>query len=121
MTIKYSLFSLFSFHEDITLNNGQAKVIQQRIMKNGVIYQIDGVLTIPTDLKDNTMVDVAQDLGCNILLDYLYRGWIYDYLRGDCTYAEHFFYHFRVLIVYQAALLTCEKHSICNNIPVTVL
>ena len=53
-------------------------------MKNGVIYQIDGVLTIPTDLKDNTMVDVAQDLGCNILLDYLYRGWIYDYLRGDC-------------------------------------
>ena len=90
-------------------------------MKNGVIYQIDGVLTIPTDLKDNTMVDVAQDLGCNILLDYLYRGWIYDYLRGDCMYAERFFYHFRVLIVYQAPLLTCEKDSICNNIPVTVL
>ena len=101
----------FLFCEDITINDGQAKVIEQRIMKNGVIYQIDRVLTIPTDLKDNTMVDVAQDLGCNILLDYLYRGWVYDYLRGDCTYAEHFFYHVRVLIVYQAALLTCEKRS----------
>ena len=109
MITKFSLFLLFSFHEDITLNNGQAKVIQQRIMKNGVIYQIDRVLTIPTDLKDNTMVDVAQDLGCNILLDYLYRGWIYDYLRGDCTYPEPFFYHFRVLMMYQAALLTHEK------------
>ena len=84
-------------------------MIEQRIMKNGVIYQIDRVLTIPTDLKDNTLVDVAQDLGCNILLDYLYRGLIYDDLRGDCKYHECFFYHFRGLIVYQVSHLTCKK------------
>ena len=73
-------------------------------MKNGVIYQIDSVLTIPTDLKDNTMVDVAQDLGCDVLLDYLYRGWIYDYLRGDCECHGCFFYHLSGLIVHQAPI-----------------
>ena len=84
--IPYTLGLNKNLHEiisDITLNNGQAKVINQRVMKNGVIYEIDGVLSIDTDLTDNTMMDVLQDLGCDWMIHYLFKGWLYDRLRGD--------------------------------------
>ena len=68
---------------DITLNEGQAKILHQQFTKNGVLYRISGVLTQPSDLADNTVMDVAQDLGCDIFLDYMFRGNMYDRLREN--------------------------------------
>ena len=67
----------------ITLNDGQASVINERYVNNGVIYTINGILTVETDLVENTMMDVAQDLGCDIMLDYLFESRIYDKLREN--------------------------------------
>ena len=71
---------------DITLNEGQAKVVSERYVNNGVIYQIDGILTVETDLRENTVMDVVQDLGCDIVLDYLFDARVYDMLRADSKY-----------------------------------
>ena len=67
----------------ISLNDGQASVLNERNVNNGVIYSITGILTVETDLKENTIMDVAQDLGCYIMLDYLFESRIYDKLRRD--------------------------------------
>ena len=48
-----------------------------------MIYTINGVLTVESDLNENTIMDVAQDLGCDIMLDYLFESRIYDKLREN--------------------------------------
>ena len=48
-----------------------------------MIYTINGVLTVESDLNENTIMDVAQDLGCDIMLDYLFESRIYDKLRDN--------------------------------------
>ena len=44
---------------DFTLNGGQARVISSKYLKNGVIFEVDGVLRIPTDLTSNTVMAVS--------------------------------------------------------------
>ena len=48
-----------------------------------MIYTINGILTVESDLNENTIMDVAQDLGCDIMLDYLFKSRIYDKLREN--------------------------------------
>ena len=54
-------------------------------MSNGVIYYLDGVLTKPSDFEENTVLDVAQRLGCDNMLDYISRGEVYDFFREKGT------------------------------------